>query len=241
MRSKIFLAIVTYSAFFLGNPLKGQITGPTLVNYESTSQYIEPTVTGYPYDYTYFFTAVGGTLVSGQTQTSVSIIWNNAANGTVQKWKSSTHAYSIVLIQSLDVTVQNTPATSYLYDNAGNRTKRQVIILNPSTLKSGHLNGTEDTINNNEIERKIFEENLDKLSIKIYPNPTTGRLLVNLTGIDQTFPSSISIISTNGIVINKISPASDSNEIDLSHNADGVYILVISANDKSTEWKVVKQ
>lgn len=241
MRPKIILAIITFSAYFLGNPLNGQISGPTLVNYGNTYQYSEPTITGYPGDWNYYFTAIGGTVLAGQTQTQVSITWNIAANGTVQKWKSSTHAYNVTLIHSLDVIVQNTPATSYIYDDAGNRTKRQVIILNPSTLKSTHSDIIEDTIEENSLDKKIFEENLDNLRIKIYPNPTYGRLSVALTGIDQTFPSSISIISLNGTIVKKIEPATEMNEIDLSDRADGVYVLVISANDKSSEWRVVKQ
>lgn len=241
MKTLPSIVIIISTFNFFANPLVGQITGPTLVDFGNTYQYSEPTTTGSPNDWTYYFTAKGGTVVPGQSQTQVFITWDKAANGTVEKWKSSTHEVLEILIQTLEVVVQDTPATEYVYDNAGNRIKRQVIILNVSTLKSGH-NGAKDTSFESQIQDKeTIEETLDGLDVKIYPNPTLGRIQVDLTGLDPTLPSSISIVSSNGAIIERFVPATEINEFDLSLEADGVYILTISVNNQSSQWKIIKQ
>jgi len=80
----------------------------------------------------------------------------------------------------------STYATYYMYDNAGNRIKR-VILLNSSSLKSTQADSSEEALDHLPEDEKVIEEDLGSLNIKIYPNPTFGRLRVNLSVIDENF------------------------------------------------------
>ena len=96
-----------------------------------------------------------------------------------------------------------------------------------------------------ECEKTISNEVKDVVSIgdneltgvNVYPNPTTGMLRVDLPGQgDYT----IEVLNVIGKVIftKEVSNATDNLELNLSENANGIYLIKITSNNKSKTVKV---
>jgi hypothetical protein len=223
--------------FLANNTANSQcMSGESMPEYNSIKTYTELTTSTPPYYlFTYRWIAIGGTVLSGQTETSVQVQWNSNAQGKVKKLQYDTYQDTESEYCVMDVIVKNYPASGYDYDNAGNRTKRKTILLN--TLKSGSVGGTET----HPEEPEVQEQELGELSIKIYPNPTPGQLHVDLSGLDPNFPSSIKVVDISGVIVKSISSLTGSIDIDLSESPSGPYIMIISANNKSTTWRIIKQ
>ena len=78
----------------------------------------------------------------------------------------------------------------------------------------------------------------------ISPNPSTGKLFIILertieTESSQT-PIQLSIQSLSGEKILTITELKSSNEVDISHQPNGTYILSIVAGKERVSWKVIK-
>jgi len=140
---------------------------------------------------------------------------------------------TIVLSIGSNIRVSAQTDVSFHYDINGNRINR-IIELKKSSIEI-------DSIYKDETKKEIITEELGELKISIYPNPTKGKIRLILVGFDPSLPSSFCIFNINGILIENIEPATESKEIDLSGRADGVYILIISANNESSKWSIIKQ
>jgi len=121
---------------------------------------------------------------------------------------------------------------SYLYDDAGNRIERK-IVLNTSLERSAKV----DTIKTKE----VFKDNLGDSKVLIYPNPTRGRLLVEISGYDKTSKTGLYLYDLSGSVILSKSPVTGSDQLDLSPFSIGTYVLKIVLGDKVSEWKIIKE
>ena len=117
----------------------------------------------------------------------------------------------------------------YNYDAAGNRLSAQrQILFSPS-----RTTGVD--------EIKSYNDSLSNARITIYPNPTEGDLRIDIAGIDNFERSEVTIHSSNGAVLSKISPLTASNEVDMTTYEDGIYLFVIRINDETTTWKIIKK
>ena len=117
----------------------------------------------------------------------------------------------------------------YSYDAAGNRISAHRQILYSPQRSTGVD------------EIKSYNDSLSNARITIYPNPTEGDLRIDITGIDNFERSEVTIHSSNGTVLNKISPLTASNEVDMTTYEDGIYLFVIRINDETTTWKIIKK
>lgn len=115
----------------------------------------------------------------------------------------------------------------FTYDAAGNRTGMQVIVLR----------GTD---NGDEREKNPIRENLNLHAITISPNPTEGRFSVEITDAESIEKASITIYTIRGTVIYSNEKPAAINEIDLTRNPDGLYLLVIKIGEESSTWKIIK-
>jgi len=129
--------------------------------------------------------------------------------------------------------IETSAQVSYNYDDNGNRTSK-VIILN--TLKSDEL------INPvNEVETaSIFDDIIDDVSIKIYPNPTKGLLRIDITN-SYDIDGSIEIVNSTGKTISKTTTISETNSMDISKHPNGVYMMRIKINGETSVWKIIKE
>lgn len=116
------------------------------------------------------------------------------------------------------------------YDSAGNRlTSEKIIIF------------TRGSVNGNAPEEKMFQDSLASTIISIYPNPTEGDLKIDIAGVSDFESSGLILYDMAGKVVKNITQLSESNELDITGYANGIYIMVIKINEESTTWKIVKK
>ena len=130
---------------------------------------------------------------------------------------------------------QTTRYIAFHYDDSGNRDER---VIHMGT----QLSPKNDTIP--EEPPQIDEEYKDILSeteIKIYPNPTKGRLVVKIENLENGKPSGLTLFDMNGRQVSINESLQEINELDLSHEPSGTYVMRIIIEDEATSWKIIKQ
>lgn len=120
-------------------------------------------------------------------------------------------------------------AVSYAYDSSGNRIKREIRM---NANKKPGCSGVDDI----HVQETISERN-----VRIYPNPTKGMLKVEIVGYETDDTGQIDLFSLAGQHLFAERLSSESSLIDISGSPNGIYILQISINGKSTSWKIIKE
>ena len=116
----------------------------------------------------------------------------------------------------------------YSYDASGNRIQSQKQIR----LRDAENGSDQDTI--------PLRESLSSHRITIYPNPTKGQFSVEITGSAIPDNSSISIYNLQGSMIYQNDEPDILNEIDLSSQPNGIYMLRITIGSETSTWKIIK-
>jgi hypothetical protein len=127
----------------------------------------------------------------------------------------------------------------FTYDNAGNMTSRKIIDLS-TPEKAENKDNADNTENTNDLDN-FYEDFLGEQEIKIYPNPTKGKLVVEIPSYQYNSNDKIEIVNIQGSMIMRIQPISTRNTISFQEYANSTYILLMYINGKSTEWKIIKQ
>jgi hypothetical protein len=129
--------------------------------------------------------------------------------------------------------ISQTKVYGFTYDDSGNRIKRQFI-----QLKSGQVNAN----NANSDEDVLIEDELNNRKIKIYPNPTHGKLRIEIPGSDHnSLPVYLHVYSSGGTIIIQRNIKDRINNLDLSNLPAGIYLLRIGIGDEHSEWKIIKE
>jgi len=121
----------------------------------------------------------------------------------------------------------------FAYDVAGNMTSRTILMPQNTTEDNSDLD-VADVL-------EEYTDEIDEHVINLYPNPTKGKLVVEISNYQTNTKDKIVVYNMHGQLLKQISTLSNSNLIDLSSNSSGTYILKIFLGDKSTEWKIIKQ
>ena len=116
----------------------------------------------------------------------------------------------------------------YTYDASGNMIQSQRQIR----LRDAGNGSDQDTV--------PMCETLSFHNITIYPNPTKGRFSVEITGTEIPENSSITLHNLQGGIIYSNNAPDQLNEIDLTPQPDGLYILTIKIDSETSTWKVIK-
>lgn len=125
------------------------------------------------------------------------------------------------------------PFIEYTYDQAGNITSREYIIL------SGRSKSNQEARIENEILNNSLKDEL--LNIKLYPNPTRDYIKIEIPEDNTSQNCRINIYNIsgknyfNGI---KQGPVID---LDFSNYPAGTYVLQMIRNGKISTWKILKQ
>lgn len=120
---------------------------------------------------------------------------------------------------------------SYIYDNAGNRIVKALLI------SSRQLDDQE----NKKKQTESYSDLLSKKNIRLYPNPTSGILKVEVLGFSEDDNCSLSIYSTSGQLVESTQLTSSFGVLNISSMPNGLYILKIFLNGNETCWKIIKK
>jgi hypothetical protein len=127
-------------------------------------------------------------------------------------------------------------SVEYVYDSAGNRTLRRIIVMSSSQSEQLRSEKEEDT---NPEENEVQPAEADViagLTVSIYPNPTRGLLVVEVQGGEQDKLPLALYDSLGKQLINR-QIGRGYNRLDLSTCLAGWYILCIG----DREYKIIKQ
>lgn len=117
---------------------------------------------------------------------------------------------------------------TFSYDAAGNRVSR-VMVLAKSSAKSRQT----------ALTQSYFDEVGGK-QVKIYPNSSTGHVLVEILGIGDASVF-LSVYNTSGMQVFSQSLEEERLDIDLSSQTSGIYVLNILVDGEKQSWKIVKK
>lgn len=119
----------------------------------------------------------------------------------------------------------------YDYDAAGNRIARRCLEITLPQQRSTTVN----------IDTTGVEADLNDLKVTIYPNPTRGVIVAGLSIYTPNVHITYILYTTDGKKLQQLNAESDRTLINLSNCSPGVYLLMVIANKKELEFKIIKQ
>ncbi len=151
----------------------------------------------------------------------------------------------IVLLFSVQISVFS-QGIEYLYDNAGNRVTRHPVIISKSLEQTDDsdttfFNEEEQSFAEGFEPKELYTEQIEERKISIYPNPTGGQLIIQISSISGLKNSEVNIFEMNGKLLFNKKIFSEYSLIDISNVPSGIYIMKIYLDDKISEWKINKQ
>ncbi len=153
---------------------------------------------------------------------------------------------TILCSMLLTLSVKAQREIRFSYDNSGNMTSRTIYIHTPPAIEATDTdNSPVDTDDENDDtktgEEKVFEDIIGNQDIKIYPNPTTGKLVVEIPNYINNSKDRIDVIDMQGTLRQRVSPLEASNTIILNSLSAATYIMLIQIDGETTQWKIIKQ
>ena len=150
----------------------------------------------------------------------------------------------LIVLVSLNICLLPGQAIHYDYDNSGNRLIRYIFLQ-----KSGSTTGTlVNTTNKNSFKdftenSKVadFEEKLEEMTIRIYPNPTHGQLAIVISGIGSNETSDYQLFSQAGMLLDTKRRNGNEFTVDMARYPGGMYILRLMIKGKISQWKILKE
>jgi hypothetical protein len=153
---------------------------------------------------------------------------------------------------------QNPLPVKYEYDKAGNRTARKTITvqnsppvqgdsINELSVFSEQLSAEEEFASQTSLMPSNFEapeyfvERIAQVEMKIYPNPATEKITLQVANMDNLQTGVFKLLTLNGQLLQEQAVHSSATEISLLGLAKGVYILKVNVNGRVEDWKVIKQ
>ena len=135
----------------------------------------------------------------------------------------------------------------FIYDAAGNRTQRNVIILQNTTSQSLTKSATTNDSSHPETRAATFEmppffdDMPGERKVIIYPNPTQGMLRIEFQGYDDMRSIRLFLFDLQGRALQQVTGVNPSHTLDMTSYPSGMYILQIIDDNARSEWKIVKE
>ena len=124
---------------------------------------------------------------------------------------------------------------SYTYDNAGNMTGRNTITY-PQSLSAKAGQGESESI------KAETDLSFEKQPVKIYPNPTSGFLEIEIPEEpDNNEKIQLLVFDMGGRKIIDLKQEYPKTVIDLSRYPNGMYILNLKKGNIVSKWKIIKK
>ena len=87
---------------------------------------------------------------------------------------------------------------------------------------------------------EYFVEKIAQVAIKIYPNPTTEKITLEISNMENLQIGAFKLFSINGQFLQEQPVHSATTIVSLSGLPKGAYILKVHINDVTEDWKVIK-
>jgi hypothetical protein len=139
--------------------------------------------------------------------------------------------YSLcLLLFTLSSYAQN---VTFNYDESGNRIIRLIVNKElKETLADTIL--PESTI-------KLANQQLENLTIAVYPNPTTDNIHIVFAGLVEDASAEGYLYSTNAELLATFKLIDSNSTIEMQQYTAGIYFLKVRINNRVESWKIIKQ
>ncbi len=134
-----------------------------------------------------------------------------------------------LLLTSFSQLLHAQTTITYSYDAAGNRISR-TIVLAPRTAPAQP-----------EQQPVVHTEKLADILLKIYPNPTDGKVKVELNNLPEGQKTQIGIYTMSGRLITTFKDVTNTFNVDISNQPAGIYLMRIEVGQYRTEWRIIKK
>ena len=135
---------------------------------------------------------------------------------------------------------QNPLPRVYEYDDAGNRIVRKVLEVKyaPPAPPEDSLLFTHYSLL--DTKNEFYIEKLAQVEMKIYPNPATEKITLEISNFEKLQTGVFRLYNLNGQLLKECPVHSVTTELSLAGLTAGVYLLKVFMNDKTDEWKIIK-
>lgn len=113
----------------------------------------------------------------------------------------------------------------FTYDASGNRIKKEIILTKTRSAEAS----------------QPFFDQVDNQKIIIYPNPTRGQLMVEITDQSDILSGTLTVLNLKGQIVAKQTINQKQINLNISNEPSGTYILHININGKISTWKIIKR
>lgn len=125
---------------------------------------------------------------------------------------------------------QLTSSVVFTYDENGNRTAMEYVVARVY----------ENVLTNDSTKTDVLDD-MAILNISVYPNPTSGYLVLSANTHDVATEINARLFSFQGCLIEEKTITAKCTEFNLTGSPAGVYFLSIYYNDKKQIWKIIKK
>ena len=116
----------------------------------------------------------------------------------------------------------------FLYDTSGNRTDREIVMTRSISPDEQHV--------------EPLNERLGEYTVRIYPNPTKGELVIAINSDDGVSCSgNLILYNMNGQTLKTIEIQSHSTRLDISDFPSGIYGILLDVGGAKSSWKIIKE
>lgn len=123
---------------------------------------------------------------------------------------------------SLGMYAQN--KLGYTYDDAGNRVKREIVMSRTQSQVAKRAVAYSDMISDHQFQ--------------IIPNTKSGK--VKVVALDGKLQFNVLVYNMSGQNVLVLKNVVGQTEVDLSHEPNGVYVLVLAIGQEKATWKIMK-
>ena len=128
--------------------------------------------------------------------------------------------------------------TSFQYDANGNRIARIINLGKKDVLADAAIN---DSLQGETELPKPMQETIGEATVNIYPNPTQGLLILESQGFAIDKLPEYEVYTLSGSLLMRVEATENRQQIDLSNEPAGIYLLRIKSGSLQREWKIIKQ
>jgi hypothetical protein len=107
-------------------------------------------------------------------------------------------------------------------------------------LKSADFYTLEENVEGEEIVPEIVSAEVGEQQITVYPNPTKGRILVEIQPLNYEENNVMRLFNSQGQLIETVRLTSEQTTLEIQ-GSSGVYLLDIHLGNNISRWKIIKQ
>nr|WP_320023383.1 phospholipase D-like domain-containing protein [uncultured Draconibacterium sp.] len=148
------------------------------------------------------------------------------------------HKMALIDANNPDSDPQTITGSHNWSNSANERNDENTLIIHDADIANQYYQQFAYRFEQNKGTLVLSAQHIKSTSVKVFPNPTEGRLIINA---DKEI-SSISVYNTTGAKIKELHPNENTAEFNLPHNLTGLFLLKVElGNGDYNTYKILKK